>query len=347
MEQRTSSRQLVWGREKGPAERQLRQRTSGCFAHYDQDPSLIVPEPVKIRAGLAGGLPFDSLTTDLILGCLPAKSVCYGNCFAARAAFEAGFDFGTHVHNQLDEELLRADLEALPESQKYLRNGWNSDPSWSWERALELTRMLRQSGRMTIFITKVFVQPSREILAQLAELKAELRISISAFDTAVQLRQRLETAEAFRQQGGVAIPLVMTTRFRDAELNTKQQEIVDYVVEADLPAAENSLRISTDSPVFQSLDSNACRPLVKENADSDVWCGRLFPNELRVPTTTSVPESYQGLPSPWLSKIHAGIIQSLFKDPVRTHEEVLSQPNLAPPTMCGVARKWNGAKQES
>ncbi len=43
---------------------------------------LARPEPEVIRAGRAGGLAFDSLTTDVCVGCLPASQVCYGSCFA-------------------------------------------------------------------------------------------------------------------------------------------------------------------------------------------------------------------------------------------------------------------------
>jgi hypothetical protein len=52
------------------------------------------PDPCVIRAGRAGGLPHDSLTTDLYLGCLPPAQTCYGSCFAARTAYQRGFDFG-------------------------------------------------------------------------------------------------------------------------------------------------------------------------------------------------------------------------------------------------------------
>ena len=60
-----------------------------------------------IRAGRRGGLPFDSLIGDVVTGCLPATTACYGSCFAAFGAFRAGFDFGHRVPNRLDEALLR------------------------------------------------------------------------------------------------------------------------------------------------------------------------------------------------------------------------------------------------
>src|SRR5687768_6656952 len=96
---------------------------------------LRLPTPITIRAGRAGGLPFDSITSDLYLGCLPATQICYGSCFAARGAFAADYDFGTRVENVLDADLLMSDLRALPANQSFLRNGWNSDASWNWPKA--------------------------------------------------------------------------------------------------------------------------------------------------------------------------------------------------------------------
>jgi predicted TIM-barrel fold metal-dependent hydrolase len=326
----------------GAAHAELTRRVQQSFAKYHKAPWLKVPEPTLIRAGRAGGLPFDSLTSDLQLGCLPAKAICYGSCFAARASFEAGFDFSERVDNILDEAVLRGDLARIHAAQGYLRNGWNSDPSWRWSVAARLAELVRESGRLPIFVTKCFKAPSVADMARLAAAGAELRISISAFDADEQLRQRLSTAAAYRSAGGVVIPLVMTTRFRDAALDRRQDAIVDHVCQADFPGAENSLRIPTSSAVFQALDPEAHRPL----ANGDVWCGRLYPDRLKAPTTTSVPQSYAGLPSARLSEIDEGYLQSLFVDPVRTHAEVLRLPLLQPPRMCGVPLAWSQEADE-
>ncbi|HEB3530100.1 TPA: hypothetical protein RZC51_001585 [Burkholderia cenocepacia] len=103
--------------------------------------------PVTIRAGRHDGLPFDSLTTDLYMGCLPASQICYGSCFAARGAPAAGYDFGSRVENMLDVGQLQADLLSLPQEQRFLRNGWNSDASWNWPKAYALAKLIREAGR--------------------------------------------------------------------------------------------------------------------------------------------------------------------------------------------------------
>ena len=113
----------------------IRLAVGDAFGHYSRHTGLATLAAELIRAGRPGGLSFDSLTTDLFLGCLPATQICYGSCFAARAAFDAGVDFARRVPNVLDEVTFTDDLERLPGDQKYLRNGWNSDPSWDWSQA--------------------------------------------------------------------------------------------------------------------------------------------------------------------------------------------------------------------
>jgi hypothetical protein len=316
--------------------RAVRTYTAQCFSEYQGRADLRPGTPQVIRAGKAGGLPFNSLTTDLFTGCLPPREICYGNCFAARAAFVAGIDFGQRVPNLLDHDVLAADLEMLPRNQRFLRSGWNSDPSWDWSRALTLAEWVRESGRLTIFVTKSFTRLDTGILNSLAAVRAEIRVSISAFDTDAQMAQRLKTIDAYRRAGGVAVPLAMTALFCDSELNRKQDGLVQLLVDEDLPAAENSLRFAPTSPVMQLLD----RPQYREVASSgDLWCGRLYPDVLRVPTTTSLPPQYEGLQCNRLSGNDPEFLESLFCDPVHTHQEVLTSPPLDKPRQCGVASK--------
>jgi hypothetical protein len=314
--------------------RDVRTYTAQCFSEYEGRTDLRAAAPQLVRAGKAGGLPFNSLTTDLFTGCLRAREICYGNCFAARAAFLAGINFGQRVPNLLDHDVLAADLEALPRAQRFLRSGWNSDPSWDWRRALTLAEWVRESGRLTIFVTKSFTRLDTGILNSLAAVRAEIRVSISAFDTDAQMSHRLKTINAYRRAGGAAVPLAMTALFRRPELNRKQDWFVRLLVDQDLPAAENSLRFDPTSPVMELLD----RPQYREVASShDLWCGRLYPEVLRVPTTTSLPPEYEGLQSNRLSGNDPEFLKSLFCDPVHTHQEVLTSPPLDKPRQCGVA----------
>lgn len=301
--------------------------------------ALRAPDPDVVRAGRAGGLPFDSLTTDLYRGCLALTQTCYGSCFAARAAYQSGFDFGVRVENIIDRTVLLADLSCLPTTQRFLRNGWNSDASWNWPKALQLAEIIRETSRFVLFVTKCFTPISAEVARGLVGVGAELRVSVSAFDTPNQLKQRFVALLSYRAAGGIAIPVVMTTAFADRELNDRQDSIVDLIVRHDLPGAENSLRIPTGLPVAGLLDNGEVRPL---DESGDLWAGRLYGDVLPVPTSASLPGDYPGLKSGFLSDIDRECLESWRRDPVRTHEEVMSGVRFAKPKQAGVASNWRG-----
>jgi hypothetical protein len=320
------------------AQKSVTELVGKSFGHYGGRRDLTIPAPQKIRAGLVGGLPFDSLTTDLFLGCLSASQICYGNCFAARAAFEAGFDYGTRVENELDEEVFHADLTALPVSQRYLKNGWNSDPSWSWPKAHQLAKLIRSAGRHTVLLTKCFTRLDDATMAGLAALRVELRVSVSAFDSRSQFEQRLRSMERYRDKGGIAVPQLFTTSFRNTELSERQHRIVDCLVDRDFPAAENSLRFNPRSPVVALVDETQCGHV---DGTGDVWSGRLFADVLRIPALTAVPPSYIGLERPTLSGHTPEFVASLWLDWVATHAEVVGHHSVRKPVQCGVPMQWH------
>lgn len=139
----------------------------------------------------------------------------------------------------------------------------------------------------------------------------------------------------FRDAGGVAIPILMTASFKDTRLRERQERLVEWLTACDFPAAENSLRFPEDAPVARLVDMKNTRPI----ADSkDIWSGRLYSDRLVFPTTTTIPDWYEGLGSGFLSKLDKDFIGSLFLDPVMTNEEVMSSSeSLHHPRQCGVA----------
>jgi hypothetical protein len=125
----------------------------------------------------------------------------------------------------------------------------------------------------------------------------------------------------------------MTARFSEPELNAKQEQLVQYMTDHDLPAAENSLRFAPTSPVMAILDRVRMRQIA---STGDFWSGRLYAGILRVPTTSSLPSGYSGLQSGYLSRTDSDFLDSLFFNPVYTHEEVLASPPLEKPVQAGV-----------
>ncbi|AYA40232.1 hypothetical protein HZS38_06950 [Xenorhabdus nematophila] len=312
---------------------------------YTLDNGLKFAESMLIRAGIAGDLPFNSLTTDVVTGCLPESMACYGICFSAISSWKSGIDFGKRIDNKLDEDIFTRDLKALPNSQKYIRCGWNSDPSWNWLISTRMAELAREAGLLMIFITKSFKKMTDDITQRLIAIKAEMRVSISALDTNEHLKQRLSFVEGYRNAGGIVIPIVLTAYFKDIALMERQQNIVDWMVKHDYPAAENSLRFPHDAKILELVDPNMARPLDKDDA---FWSGRLYPDKLLFPTTTTIPEDYQGINSGYLSDLNLDEIHKLFTDPVKTHQEVMhSDLPLSSPKMCGVSDTHRHASQYS
>jgi hypothetical protein len=91
----------------------LRLLIGKTFGHYSSCENLKIPNPQIIRVGINGGLQINTVCSDVYLGCLPGGQVCYGNCFAARAAYEAGYDYGTRVENILDTEIFNQDYHLV------------------------------------------------------------------------------------------------------------------------------------------------------------------------------------------------------------------------------------------
>jgi hypothetical protein len=165
---------------------------------------------------------------------------------------------------------------------------------------------------------------------------AEIRVSLSAFDSLPQYEQRKKTIEAYRAQGGVAIATIISTRFKKEMLNKRQDEIVNYFVDNDFPVAENSLRMSHDSGIMEEIDISNCFKL-KETGD--FYSGRIYEN-LKIPTITSSPPHYTGLQNAYISKNDPIFLKDLWYDCVPLASELLLSKSATKPTDCGIPIKW-------
>ncbi len=269
----------------------------------------------KIRAGKKAGLPSESITTDLFLACLKTPSMFYKKCYLTKKE--------TSHHNQieniLDEDLFSEDLKNISNVQGFMRNGWNSDPSWNWKKALELARLIRNSGRLPIFNTKLYKMPSDKTMKKLASYKAEIRIAISVFDTRMHLKSCFEFVENYRKMGGVSIPILMSAHYNKGVLNRKQTKIVEFIKEKDIIGAEHSIQFPENSPLHKIIDANKCE---KKEETKNYWCGRIFSEELKVPTINAIPPYYLGMQNSLLSKNEDAFLNSLWYQKIKTNEEI-------------------------
>ncbi|NSL85915.1 hypothetical protein ECE50_003670 [Chitinophaga sp. Mgbs1] len=247
-----------------------------------------------ILCGKSAGLPFDYLMTDVYSGCLPIKSICYGNCSAAEYWINKGFNFGMRHINRFDEVKFRESIVNLPPQQRWLRQGWVSDCSLSkksWDLLGPATDILMEYNIRLVIISKIFTKPSLEIMRQLAQNKAEIRVSISAIDTKREIEKRFEFLDAYRQVGGLAVPYLMSFRYADAALKNNQELIVSKIIADDYIASEHPLRLSNDNAGLESAEED--RHYHPKFADQ-TWFGRLYNDagNFVLPPPTFLPPEY-------------------------------------------------------
>ena len=276
---------------------------------------------LKIGCGKYCGLPFDCLMTDVISGCLPQKRVCYGNCTAAQFWKEQGYDFGKRVLNNFDKEFFISCIKKLPPEQKWLRQGWISDCSFtekSWNLTAEIASILNDYQIRLLIITKIHSLPSEKVMHNLSENKAEIRVSISALDTEEQNRKRLNFLNDYRKIGGLAVPYLMSCKYNNKILSDNQEFLVDYVIKNDFVAGEHPLRFDKQNKIIDELEKDG---FWHPKFPNQYWFGRIFediPNFI-LPAPTHLKENYF-LPTCFLSDLSTKSIIGLdgnlptFKD---------------------------------
>jgi hypothetical protein len=282
-------------------------------------------ETEYIRAGIAGGLPWDVQVSDGTIGCMPLNNVCYGQCFAAHLANKQGVDFGKRVERILNEDLLRRDLRKMPD-QKWLRYGWNSDPSWNWDKAIRVGEIAKEFGKLTVYNTKFRIKPSQKQLRSLLGLEAEIRLSVSAMDNQEDFDYRFGILREYRDMGGAVACTVITSKYRYPELNQRQEELIQYLWKNDIPSGEMPFRASSKPGTGNLMAKNALRV----PGSTDKWFGRLFPEKLFLPVLASISPHYNGLKTNSLAKLDRGYIKSITQDEIPTYQELLSGKGILP-----------------
>ncbi len=249
------------------------------YKDYDNVVNKLKPMPkLQILCGKNAGLPFDCLMTDVMSGCLNINNICYGNCTAADYWIAQGYDFGKRILNDFDEDKFRESVQKLPATQKWLRQGWISDCSFtadSWNLTARISDILSEYGISLLIITKAHSLPDKQVLKTLAKNNAELRASVSAFDYAKEINGRFKLLEDYREQGGASVPYVMTSRYAVDDLAENQEKIVEYVVDNDYIAGEHPLRFNKDNKILSQLKTDG---FWHPKFSHQYWFGRVLNN---------------------------------------------------------------------
>ena len=133
----------------------------------------------------------------------------------------------------------------------------------------------------------------------------------------------------YQSFGGFSVPNVLTAIWNNDELNNRQSKLVDFIVQNDIPACENPLRLLESSKIAKLLRPNSyfCVPPADNSkvlCDKEVYCGALYREHLPLPPYYSMKSSYSGLTSNKLSELTNDFINSCWDIPIPTHQELLS-----------------------
>lgn len=245
----------------------------------DLDTQKLKPmKKLKILCGKKHGLPFDYLMTDIMSGCLNANHICYGNCTAALYWLNKGYDFGKNIINELDEKMFEKSIKDLPKEQKWIRQGWMSDcslSSKSWDLVVKVSEILNKYNISLMIITKIHYYPSEMVMKKLANKKVEIRVSLSALDSLTEIQKRLKFLNEYKTMGGIAVPYLMTAKFKNNILKNNQEYIVKYIVDNDFIAGEHPLRISINNPLIKDLEGDG---YYHPKYQDQYWFGRILNN---------------------------------------------------------------------
>lgn len=145
---------------------------------------------------------------DTVKGCSVCASSkphgCYGDCYAKRIASRYGIDFGTPVSRRFDENKQYALFDFVDGRHEedivnqvnaidmpFVRIGDMGDPSEDWFHTLKVCATIHKAGKQIVIITKHWKRIPNEYLGSLRDLGIIINTSVSALDSASELRYRL------------------------------------------------------------------------------------------------------------------------------------------------------------
>lgn len=99
---------------------------------------------------------------------------------------------------------------------------------------MKIAKILADRNMHLLVITKLFHLPKESgTLSELANCGTEIRVSISGTDSEAAIARKQEFLKKYRREGGIAIPYLMTAKFRDPDISNRQNRIIDWVIAED------------------------------------------------------------------------------------------------------------------
>lgn len=195
------------------------------------------------------------LDVDTVKGCTAGMAArhgtgCYGGCYAAKIAKFRGLNFTTAVVRRVQSKAQARAIEkavaAAP--QGFFRIGVMGDPCHAWEETVSTVEWLAEFARPVI-ITKHWRLASDDQLKRLVACGTVLNVSISALDTAAELKHRKGQFFRFKLLGGESVARIVSCDFNTStEEGARMKDIQDALFTLR-PTLDNPLRAPRNHPL--------------------------------------------------------------------------------------------------
>lgn len=195
------------------------------------------------------------LDVDTVKGCTAGMSArpgtgCYGACYAAKIAKFRGFDFARAVtrtiHSRAQARAIERAVAAAP--QGFFRIGVMGDPCHAWEETVRTVEWLAEFARPVI-ITKHWRTLSDDQVKRLVACAAVVNTSISALDTAAELKHRKREFFRFKMFGGNSVARIVSCDFDTSNSEGARMKAAQDELFTLRPTLDNPLRAPMNHPL--------------------------------------------------------------------------------------------------
>lgn len=187
---------------------------------------------------------------DTVKGCIAGMAArpeggCYGACYAHKIARFRGIDFTHSVVRRVQGGTHAAGIERMVKRAPYgfFRVGTMGDPSHAWGHTVAVVEWLAPHA-VPVIVTKHWQTATDDEFERLVACGAILNTSVSALDTAQELKLRRSQMMRYAGYGGISIARIVSCDFNrntteGAILADKQDEL--FALD---PIIDNPLRVS-------------------------------------------------------------------------------------------------------
>ena len=198
------------------------------------------------------------LDVDTVKGCFAGMAArpgsgCYGGCYAANIANFRGFDFSKSVtrlvHSKAQARAIEKKIASAPNG--FFRIGVMGDPCNAWEETVSVVEWLCEFA-VPVIITKHWRILTDNQIERLIRCGTSLNTSISALDTAAELKHRKAQFFRFKLAGGNSVARIVSCEFNSENEEGAKMKATQAELFRLLPTIDNPLRASNSHPLVKS-----------------------------------------------------------------------------------------------